>query len=225
MSKNNQPTPDSAIWQLTEGTAELHDSALTAQVDLRNPLRGLHHLTYCATAVEGLVLGVAMVGEDASVEEAFVRGDDLVATFRTANEQPFSLQVYWTVMPRDNGVVVIDTLLSLETPLLENFPKVLIQSQLPGTEVWQPRESHDYLVLRSVDNAWSYAEMAHPEDPGDWRIDEKGAVQRTLGGAFLEKGVIRRLRLRGAFLPQENDLQLASECLAELAAEAPPLTA
>jgi len=161
MSEKKLPASNSAIWQLTASTAELHTSPLTAQVDLCNPLQGLHDLNYCATPVEGSVLGVARVGEDASVEEAFVRGDDLVATYRTANEQPFSLQVYWTVTPRENGVVVIDTLLSLETPLLENFPKVLLQSELPGTEVWQPHEGSDYLMLRSIDKKWSYAEISH----------------------------------------------------------------
>ncbi|NOY30019.1 MAG: hypothetical protein GXP28_07510 [Planctomycetes bacterium] len=225
MTNKSQLSEDSTIWQLTANTADLRSPQLCGEVDLRNPFRGLHALNYCATPLEGSVLGLGMVGETASVEGAFVRGDDLVAAYRAGDDCPFSLQVYWTVSPRENGVVVIDVLLSLETPLLESFPKVFIKSELSGAEVWQPDEGRDYLVLRSLDKNWSYAEMAHPTDLGDWQIDEKGAVLRTLGGAFLEKGVIRRLRLRGAFLPRDKDLQLAAECLAELAAEAPPLTA
>lgn len=224
-----QTASDSAIWKLIAKTAELRTSQLGGQIDLRNSLRGLHKLTYCGTAIEGSVLGVATgeasVGEGTSVVEAFVRGDDLVATYRVAGEEAFSLQVYWTVTSYENRVVVIDTLLSLETPLLESFPKVIVKSELPSVEVLQPDEGREVLILRSVDNDWSYAEMAHPAEPGDLRIDEKGVIQRSLGGAFLEKGVVRRLRLRGVFLPRKNDLQLASECLAELVAEAPPLTA
>jgi len=222
MNKTKQPSPDFSAWKLTSGTAELRTSQLSGRIDLRNPLRGLHRLTYNATVVEGSVLGVAMLGEDASLEEAFVRGDDLVATYRADGDRPFSLQVYWTIALRENGVF-LDTLLSLETPLLESFPKVIVKSQLQGVEVLQQNQDHEFLILRSIDNAWSYAEMAHPADPVELQIDEKGVLQRSLGGAFLEKGVIRRLRLRGVFLPR--DLQNASECLAELVSEAPPLTA
>jgi len=42
--------------------------------------------------------------------------------------------------------------------------------------------------------------------------------------AVFGKGVIRRLRLRGAFLPRENDLQRAAQFFTELATETPPLT-
>jgi len=224
---NKLPAPVSSIWQLSANTAKFHTSQLSGQIDLQNPLRGLHKLTCGATAVEGSVFGVATSGtsvaEDSIMEEALVRGDDLVATYRAADERPFSLQVYWTVRQRKNGVV-IDVLLSLETPLLESFPSVLMKSELQSVEVLQPQQGREFLVLRSVDKDWSYAEMAHPQDSGDLRIDEKGVVQRTLGGTFLEKGVVRRLRFRGVFLPRANDLELASECLAELAAETPPLT-
>ena len=70
--------------------------------------------------------------------------------------------------------------------------------------------------------------MTHPADLGDWQIacptKQQCVVERELGGAFLEKGVIRRMRVRGAFLPRGDDLELAAQSLAELAADAPPLT-
>ena len=70
--------------------------------------------------------------------------------------------------------------------------------------------------------------MTHPLDQGAWRLarseDGKILMRRNLGGSFLEKGVIRRLRFRGAFLPRENDLQRAAQLFTDLAAETPPLT-
>jgi len=202
---NKQPAPVSATWQLSATTAKFHTSQLSGQIDLQNPLRGLHKLTCGVTAVEGSVLGVATsgtsVGEEASVEEAFVRGDDLVATYRAAGKQPFSLQVYWTVVQHKKSVV-IDVLLSLETTLLESFPEVIMKSELQRVEVLPPQQGREFLVLRSVDKDWSYAEMAHPQDSGNLRIDEKGAVRRTLGGTFLEKGVVHRLRFRGFSCPE-----------------------
>lgn len=243
MSESKQAAADTTIWRLTKSTAELSAVQLNARVDLQKPLQGLHKLTWDTAAVAGSVLGLAMSDKssDVVVNDGFVRGGDLVASYGEADGRPFSLQVHWSVTPRENGAVVVDTLLSLETSLLENFPTVQVRSELPCDEVWtlpsqgtpvqlpsgQQHEGCDCLLLRGAGNGWSYAEMVHPEAPGQWQIDcqdkAQGVLQRTVGGAFLEKGVIRRLHLRGVFLPRENDLQLAAESLAELAVEAPPL--
>ena len=40
----------------------------------------------------------------------------------------------------------------------------------------------------------------------------------------MEKGVIRKLRTRGMFLPRERDQQLAAECYAQFMTTALPLT-
>jgi len=252
MIKKKQSASAAPTWRLTANIATLRTSSLCGQINLLNPLQGLHQLSYGAKGIEGSVLGVAtgegLVGEDASVGEIFVRGNDLVVAYRETNDRPFSLQVYWTVTPQKNGVVLIDTLLSLETQLLESFPRVLVKSELACDEIWNvsgqtrsillsndsQHRGHDCLVLRGIDETWSYAEMAHPEDPDDWQLNHSAqgsstqnnwVVQRELGGAFQEKGVVHRMRLRGAFLPLQEDLQLAAKCLANLAAEAPPLTA
>jgi hypothetical protein len=61
---------------------------------------------------------------------------------------------------------------------------------------------------------------------GSWKpfFHAKISMRRNLGGSFLEKGAIRRLRFRGAFLPRENDLQRAAQLFTDLAADSPPLT-
>jgi len=121
------------------------------------------------------------------------------------------------------------------------------QSQLSADEVWivrsdgeskrtdpqqfgeEPTEDRDCVVLRSSTGNWSYAEMTHPLDQGTWQLarskDGKTLIRRNLGGSFLEKGVIRRLRFRGAFLPRENDLERAVGLFKLFATESPPLTA
>jgi len=83
-------------------------------------------------------------------------------------------------------------------------------------------------MLRLSQSNWSYAEVTHPEDRGESQIkrceDDSLLLHRQLGGGFLEKGVIRCLRVRGVFLPRENDLELATKCLASLVTKEPPLT-
>ena len=71
--------------------------------------------------------------------------------------------------------------------------------------------------------------MTPPGQPGQWELQTVAPRElvgaRSLAGTFLEKGVLRRMRVRGALLPRERDLQLASQCLVRLAEESPPLTA
>jgi hypothetical protein len=59
----------------------------------------------------------------------------------------------------------------------------------------------------------------YPEVDGarrtDWRFT----------GEFMERGVIRRLRLRAALVPREGDVETLRRMQAALAVEQPPLTA
>lgn len=88
------------------------------------------------------------------------------------------------------------------------------------------------VVLQMADCDWSYAEMNRPGvgQGGDesWKINcsDRGRylIRRPLGGDFLEKGVLRRWQVRGAFLPRQNDLALAAASLRQLSAEQPPLS-
>ena len=72
--------------------------------------------------------------------------------------------------------------------------------------------------------------MVHPSDlqqanPPPVSEAGKGVLLRSnLFLERLEKGVIRRARLRGLFLNRHNDLQTAVACYHEFANSVPPLT-
>ncbi len=242
--------PTTGVWQLQASNARLQIRQFAASVDLSCPSLGLQQLDYAGTRVAGQLLGVSARGASSSnakrVSDFFARGEDLVATYPEAEDRSYSLEVYWRVISRE-AMTVVDLLLSLETSLLESFPSVSTQSLLTADEAWlvscdgkSAAEITDFtagvlsqeslcVVLRPEGAAWSYVEMPHPDDQGKVNVccPSKGeiAIQRDLAGAFLEKGVIRRLRVRGAFVPRARDLQLAGQLLNELAAGAPPLTA
>lgn len=239
----------SNIWQLQAGHARLQIPQFAASVDLSSPSLGLQQLDYAGAQVTGHLLGVSASGisSDSSnkASDVFVRGEDLVATYPEAEDRSYSLEVYWRVISR-KAMTVVDLLLSLETSLLESFPSVSTQSLLTADEAWlvscdetSAEEITDFttgvlsqeslcIVLRPEGVAWSYVEMPHPDDQGKVNVYcptvGEIAIQRDLAGAFLEKGVIRRLRIHGAFVPRAGDLQLAGQLLSELAAGSPPLT-
>ena len=257
------------VWRLQGTTAVLQTLQLAAVIDLLQPHAGLSQLVYYDTArgdtargdtaLSGFVLGITpgasapMSSDD--VGDVFLRGNDLVVSYSETAMRPFSLQVYWRATAGRDGALLLDTILSLQTDLLESFPAVAVETQLSAASAWQisnegeaatkmnvdkgmnadkgqqcrlPADDSDGLLLRSADGGWSYAEMTHPEDRGGGRIERSKRdvylLRRQLGGGFLEKGVIRRLRVRGVLLPQENDLESAARYLASFATEQPPLT-
>jgi len=244
---------ESTLWRLQGKRAELNTPQLTAAVDLAAPGRGITELMLGGTRLEGYVLGVIpgdhFSGADQDIGDIFVRGDDLVVTYVETKTRPYSVQVYWRATADESGVLLLDTILSLQTDLLESFPSVSVETKLPADAIWklpsddEPSASLDLsadrphawsaadaacFLVRQQSSNWSYAETTHRDDHGDgWvKRTKSDGVQshRQLGGNFLEKGVIRRLRVRGVFLPRKNDLDVAARSLASLASELPPLT-
>jgi len=245
------------LWKLDGTTAILSAAQLSARIDLLNPRAGLHQLVYREIPRPGSVLGVALGGELLRAEElrdVFVRGNDLVVTYAATDQRSFSLQVYWRARVDSKQVVLLDTILSLQTDLLESFPGLAITTKMPAEAIWSVSDAasdnsgaakeltlaaeqtlslasddSDCLLLRGTDSSdSSYAEMTYPEDRGKVEITRatngEYLLRRELGGAFLEKGVIRCLRVRGVFLPQKEDAKRVAACLVSLAAEQPPLT-
>jgi hypothetical protein len=237
------------LWHLTHSNARLDADSLQATVDLLNPALGMHELTWDAAPLGGNVLGVTVAEESTpptplSTEgiDRYVRGNDLVANYPQSQSQRFTLQAYWRIATRAINLVVVDAIVSLQTSLLECFPKAVLTTKLPyGEALVITRENAQALTIedrlasdepagvlvRCDGQPWTYFEMTHPADLGCWQVTRSGGVQleRDLGGEFQEKGVIRRLRVRGAFVARENDEQTARTILAEFADSEPPLTA
>jgi hypothetical protein len=237
------------LWQLEESNARLTVDSLQARVDLRNPALGIHDLAWNSAPVHGNLFGVTVAEESAppmplSNEgiDCFVRGNDLVANYPQCGAQRFTLQMYWRVVASSASAIVIDSIVSLQTSLLECFPKALLTTNLPAGEVMAllndgtpsvtvgDRLASDEpagVLVRDDNQPWSYLEMTHPTDLGCWRVSRADGVRmvRELGGEFQEKGVIRRLRVRSVFMARENDEKTAARLIAEFAASEPPLTA
>ena len=240
---------------------QLYPPLLRATVDLLNPHLGLGQLVYRDVPTSGFVQGIALGTTDPfsnqELSEIYVRGGDLVVSYAETQRRPFSLQIYWRATADKRGALLLDTILSLETDLLESFPDLTAKTQLPATAAWSlsSDESNDEssgassgasnvekialaegravnlnanrVLLQPTGFDWSYAEAMHPADRSKSQLictkGESLTMERQLGGQFLEKGVIRRLR--GVFLPKAEDFEGAAQSLDPLESEAPPLTA
>jgi hypothetical protein len=189
----------------------------------------------------------------AALADAYIRGGDLVAAYEPAKDWPYAPTIYWcTERPAagHGALAALSLLVSIQTNLLDTHPQVHVATELPAVEVLQlsvgagdkinssTLESKKRFIASESTTAgvlWrlhgvqvSYIEIAEANDFRQLTIerDDRGSCRADweLFAEFLEKGVIRRARLQAAFLPRENDVQLAADLCRSLESRPLPLT-
>jgi hypothetical protein len=210
-------------WELIRTRACFSCGELQGAVDVTAPARGLTDLLFHGAPIDGWLLGVEV---NTAPSEAYVRGRDLVVVYRETEARPFSVQVYWSVTDRQAAsAYILDATVSIQTRQWEAYPQVSLQSSIAGAPL--DCEGEGLRLLRPAGLPWTYAETAPPEDfsASGASGSPEGATQWTFGEQFMERGVIRRLRVRGAIVPRKVDARAAREIRSSFLAEQPPLTA
>jgi hypothetical protein len=223
----------------TRPNAGLHGVALEGAELAIDLLR-----TYRADVAEQMTWPLA-------IAESYVRGKDFVATYQAADDWPFSPQLYWrgNSLGSVRGVVAsVSLLVSVQTHLLDTIPRIGVTSRLrceetlrvsparseaahaelvdPAQEI-RAEDEDCCFVRRLADLPLSYVEIMPAGDFHAIRAhaDSAGtAIEWRLFADFLEKGVIRRARVHAAFVPRENDIEIAAACSAALHRLELPLT-
>jgi len=191
---------------------------------------------------------------DSTLSEHYIRGADLVARYAETSGRDLSCQVYWQPLGGDEiPGVGIDVLISTQTSVLDSDPDTVVSSDLPVEAAYRladheagrfeplsvsANESRNAVpdgvaglfLFRLPGNRFSYAQMVHPTDfLGADLVAPTGGTGATrlnchLFRERLEKGVIRRARVRAVFLPREDDQPAALRCYNDLLAASPRLT-
>jgi hypothetical protein len=185
--------------------------------------------------------------------EGYVRGADLVASYAQTGQWNVRPQIYWRAVRQDDERAVgVELIASVQTSLQDSDPSTVIGSTLPSSDVWQLTDQEEsrfepvaladaesfvvesgaaagLFLFRLPDVSLSYVEMIHAADFITAEVAKQ--ADRGIRSAFrlfderLEKGVIRRARLRGVFVPRESDQQDAVESYHHFVRSAVPLTA
>ncbi len=218
-------------WQLQQQDATLRMAGLHGQVDLRRPEQGIGQLVYQGNPLLGFLLGIAAEEKQAlgPIREQYARGSDLVVCYdQTLHAQPYSLQICWRATLDEERQIRIELIVSLQTDLLENHPSLLASSRLKSQPLPPTTCPKHSAIFRLPDGETSYLEVVATSDsvgqgvhPGS---DGTGQSHWPLGGDFLEKGVLRRARIRGQFVPQDRDIELATVLQTKLESEQPPIS-
>jgi hypothetical protein len=190
-----------------------------------------------------------------ALDEWYVRGTDLVAQFEKTPTQKLSPQIYWRAgYSQERHAVRVEMILSMQTELLDSQPQAKVHSFCNGGTLWLAQSfsdarfeqvhaerggeervagqhsSQQLFVFRNAKLGLSYAQAVHPSDfisaqiIAD-KISGLWGVASVVLPEHLEKGVIRRARICGWFLPAENDLQTAAALARQFVDEPLPLTA
>ncbi len=202
---------------------------LSGELDLRHPQAGAQLCSAPGQQLGKLWRRTNPAGPR-SLEEAYVRGADLVAVYAPTADFPFREEFYWRVDDdprRGLGVAGLTALVSLQTQLLDTSPEVWVESDWSSEDTIPLGGSA--VLHRIVGGLASVVETVEPSD-----VNEGPAVAATPQGVmvrwglrcpFLEKGVIRRARLGFAVMPREDDKQTAQHWLKQFADFGVELTA
>jgi len=222
----------SDFWELDGHRAILHTGRLVGMIDLTQPARGLTAIRVDGAAIVGSLMGVDVsstetrgtsADEPWTIADAYIRGRDLVATYREPRELPFNLQLYWRTIDAADGTPTLDLICSVQTPLWEAHPSLTVCSSAFGRGAAILGEG----LSCSNDSGAAYLESTRSGDftPAAASSDpQSSGAFWSFGPQFMEKGVIRRLQVRGVFSGGDARSELA-KLRAELASEEPALTA
>ena len=201
------------------------------------------------------ILGVELAANEAAGEsliDGYQRGGDLIAVYAETPQRPLRVQVYWRAANDADLETVVELQLSVQTSLLDSRPVLGAATRLPRGEVLRlvdvasgkfeplnpavaeslPLESEGRplcWLVRWPDAGLSYVEMAQSGETHRSELSLSAAGRLELKHQLfvepLEKGVILRTRIRGAYLPTAGDEPRAAQAYREFLQSPPPLTA
>jgi hypothetical protein len=228
------------FWQINDTVARVEQPIVAGQVDVLFPWHGfsLAASKLAGVAILKVLTRAAGGPTPETIADCYQRGVDLVATYAQTPERNVRPQVYWRYVTSGDNVAGLELILSAQTSLLDSEPATSVESTLPPGEMlavdvagasrpyqqdqWQSGEGAPPITLfRPRDLSASYVEMIHPTDFAGVQFTTSGELPTVRWHLFperLEKGVIRRGRVRGLFIPRAGDLARCEALYREFAA-------
>lgn len=198
------------MWQIDGTEASLIHGKWRAHYGTTHPELGLsinHVESLERRSVLSLIEPTA--GSPRQANDAYVRQNDLICEFAQTRYDQFSFQIYFRILPEStDDLLGLEVWLSVQTALLDSCPSMELVSIVPnvrwhsqslsssgGDAIWLTNHLENRVVPMSA------LAMVHPLDASQTiRIEGETIAEDSLSlrifSHFMEKGVIRRARLR-----------------------------
>ena len=198
-----------------------------------------------------LVTSEELASEELASEH-FIRGNELIVSYAGSGAIQFQISLSVTDDPQAVDAIIIEACLSVQTDLLDVNPRVQIGSSLPGErwarvridrpparvgalapDDWESVDSDESgcaLLFRFPGHSLSFGQIIQADDFINAGLVSDSAEQapRLEAGLFpgkLEKGVLRRARIRALLMSRERDEPFLAEQLDQFSQTTPPLGA
>ncbi len=199
-------------WQLQTEKAAFDSGDWQASLDPRAPQSGMR-ISRLQQDLIHLFRVTPKTSHSCSIQEAYVRENDLIVRYEQSGDDLFTFQLNWRALPSDvPGALAIELWISLQTTLLDSHPNIDVRSRATGA-MWHDLTLNDLSVEKSDTIAIGLFKksgvtstlMIHPSDAHQSKRVRDRSEDFTLRmfGEFMEKGVIRRARLCFLSVPGE----------------------
>ena len=223
-------------WSLTQQVATLQIGAWQWLFDLAQPRSGVQVGPRAGGPAAQLLQVVPSPQHACQIEDSFARGSDLMVRYGQSESDSFAFQLDFRAVPRDAlgpFECGLDLWLSVQTQLLDSHPTLEVRSEVAGAR-WsatdsdgRPAASDALAALSCRASSVAVAIFIHPSDRCQAELlsaTEATSSRVRLFGNFMEKGVIRRGRVRCLLGHADIDQRALSAAYASFAASPLPLT-
>ena len=202
-------------------------------IDVNHPQRGVIVSQGAPLNRSTSVLGLNFEApNEAFLPECYTRLEDLIAVYPQRAPRAYTLQVdYRVVDSRDewaSELLTLELWISIQTYLLDTYPQMTLHCPGDVNLESSKEESWQWTSQSLPDAPWFATYLVHPRDQLDavWLggCDGKSRELR-LFGHFMEKGVIRRSRIRCVLSRERLSQEIVDRCYQEFVESPLPLTA
>lgn len=223
------------MWDLKDQSATLKHPGISLEVCPAQPAQGTKVQMpgsagksvscFCVSAVKAQ-------NQSWNLQESFVRGSDLVASYAPWPGDAVEPHIYWRFRDAHHGTVAgLELIVSVHTSLLDSRPAIEVSGELIGEVCQHGLPGGVFCLTPSHEKDKQLLFWIHPADFAELSIHREGEGSKAtwtttlFSEASLEKGVIRRARLGVWVIPAGLSSEAKIALYHEIVHEAPPLTA
>jgi hypothetical protein len=199
-------------WQLQADRASLTTEHWHVEMDPRSPNNGLQ-IRYGSVELGHFFKINPKPSHSFNIQEAYVRQNDLILRYEQSGADLYTVQLNWRRLESQTPeALALELWISVQTTLLDTHPAIDIRSRTPDA-FWHILTLDDLSISKSTSTAIGLVKKSGVTamimlDPSDAQqshktLDRNEHLTLKLFGEFMEKGVIRRARLRLIAVPGE----------------------